>query len=306
MNVTFYLPRPAEQRTLDFLRTVGPDTHPGHFISGEVVWVLQTFLRLKDAGADVALSFGDPVPPGLVFAHYDRFPEMLGQLEDRARTRTICLRADRSQRPEGADYSVVQNESQVSARDLFLPHWPQPGLIPRDTARGQRIEAVDMKTHPAHTMPFLSSSAFNDFLADRRLRSIYKPSRFKGISPYLHTSSDAWINYADVDIVIGVRGYESYRSKPASKLMNAWLAGVPAILGPEVGYRALRENTYDYIEVGSDAGILAAIDHLINHPAEYSRYVNQGRVRAVRHDVAYRTSEWIAVIERLKTGVPAT
>jgi hypothetical protein len=49
---------------------------------------------------------------------------------------------------------------------------------------------------------------------------------------------------------VAIRSFDgrSYDYKPATKLHNAWLAGVPAILGPESAYRAERRNERDYLE----------------------------------------------------------
>jgi hypothetical protein len=49
---------------------------------------------------------------------------------------------------------------------------------------------------------------------------------------------------------VAIRSFDgrSYDYKPATKLHNAWRAGVPAILGPESAYRAERRNERDYLE----------------------------------------------------------
>ena len=72
-----------------------------------------------------------------------------------------------------------------------------------------------------------------------------------------------WADYSDVDLVLAVRPpIGTHTDKPASKLYNAWRAGVPALLGPEPAFRELYTDTLDYVEVSTVDEALAAIDRL--------------------------------------------
>jgi hypothetical protein len=53
---------------------------------------------------------------------------------------------------------------------------------------------------------------------------------------------DRWWDYRDLDAVLAVRSASpaKLRTKPASKLVNAWHAGCPALLGPEPAFEARR------------------------------------------------------------------
>jgi hypothetical protein len=47
-----------------------------------------------------------------------------------------------------------------------------------------------------------------------------------------------WHDYSTDDLVLAVRDLTEKDAlvKPASKLVNAWIAGVPALLGPEPAF----------------------------------------------------------------------
>jgi hypothetical protein len=91
-------------------------------------------------------------------------------------------------------------------------------------------------------------------------------------------------------------------SKPAAKLVNAWAASVPAILGPEVPYRELRRSNLDFLEARSAGEALAAIDQLRHDPALYAAMVANGAAR-VRDFGADRITHYWA--EALWQTVPA-
>ena len=92
-----------------------------------------------------------------------------------------------------------------------------------------------------------------------------------------------WPDFREADLILAVRpgGRHRATNKPASKLVNAWLAGVPALLGPEVAYRDLRRSELDYFEVASVGEALAAVDRLLGDPDLYSAMVENGRARSV-------------------------
>ena len=60
-----------------------------------------------------------------------------------------------------------------------------------------------------------------------------------------------------------------YFAKPASKLVNAWHAGVPALLGPEPAYQALRMQ-FDYIEIRSPEDAIREVIRLKENPETLS------------------------------------
>src|SRR5262245_14056313 len=66
---------------------------------------------------------------------------------------------------------------------------------------------------------------------------------------------ERWHDYSNIDAIVAVRPLVNHQHvadssdrKPASKLCKAWLAGVPAILSPEVTFQDIRRSELDYLE----------------------------------------------------------
>lgn len=74
----------------------------------------------------------------------------------------------------------------------------------------------------------MKTGAFQDALRQRGVRFV---NRFQG----------EWHDYQHVDAVLAIRDCPPVvlATKPASKLINAWKAGVPALLGPGTGLQGI-------------------------------------------------------------------
>ena len=94
--------------------------------------------------------------------------------------------------------------------------------------------------------------------------------------------SEEWHDFRETDAVVAIRSFDQdlHHIKPASKLVNAWHAHVPAILGRESAYRALRQSSVDYIEASSFVEAKAAIEMLKRDPGPRCSMAENGRRRA--------------------------
>lgn len=89
-------------------------------------------------------------------------------------------------------------------------------------------------------------------------------------------------------------------TKPASKLINAWKAGVPALLGPEPAYRELRTSPLDFLEAASAEAVLDSIDRLQQESVLYRRMTEHGAKRAQAFDVNMLTQKWLSLLEEAR------
>lgn len=247
-------------------------------------WLLQTYLHLQRAGHDVVL----PEPEGLTEFHR--------QYERRHRSLfVLTLRADifgfRS--PLG-DGDITRNGRFADERrTFFVPHWPQPGLLTRDPARGNRIEHIVFKGGYENLHADYRSEEWMSFLDRRDLQFSIASAETEGAVPN-------WHDYRTADLTLAVRPPSSdgglRYEKPASKLVNAWHAGGPSLLGKEYAYRELRKSDLDYVAVDALDDTVTAIDRLLDDSDRYQRIIENGQNRAQEFTAARITERWAEIL----------
>jgi hypothetical protein len=293
LRATFYLP---SENDLERLRRLDPDRDAAVFNRGQRVWILQTYLRLARAGHPVELANEPPRDDILVF-HANQAESLLRHWWRLGDCLLVAARADHSE-SHLADFEVLQNRVwEDGVRRFFVPMWPQPGLAPRDPARGTRIERVAFKGFRASLHPAISAQSLREELLRRGIELVIDAVDYRGAAT--DGSSLRWADYSDVDLVVAIRPPTgSHTDKPAAKLYNAWRAGVPALLGPEPAYRELYTDPLDYIEVSSAIEVLAAIDRLRDEPDLYRRMVERARERAVEFSPEVVLERWVDILWR--------
>jgi hypothetical protein len=269
---------------LDRLTEQDINLQPTRFVTGVTNWVLQTYLHVRDKlhDAGVATSISETIRPHCVnVVHRDR----LNGLSRAAKHATIVgARADRPPF-ELADFEVLQNDVQLlEAHQFYIPFWPQPGLIGRDATRGREIRNVAYMGNTGTTSPWLQSPAFSEAL--HRM----------GIS--FEIRKKRWSDYSDVDLVIGHRGEAPCMlvHKPASKLINAWLAGSPALLGDEPAYLSIRRGPLDYVSINSADDVLEAVRRFRQDPGLYDQFIKNGFERSRAFTVTETTERWLRLL----------
>src|SRR4051812_31588317 len=286
--VTFFLD--ADDAAIAAWRTLQPDALPARLLLGEDFWIVLTYCRLRDAGLPVTLQNRVPADGIVVFYAGDK-RAVRAQLRSDHRALLAAVRSDRH--PVGfADCEIVQNASSADGRRaLHVPHWPQPGLVPRDPSRGAAIRTVLFPGTPQNLDAGFAAAPWQAFLRAHAIE--LRCSYGAGAAPS-HAPND----YRDVDVLLAVRpaAMGLVRNKPAWKLFNAWLAGVPAILGAESGYRELRESALDYLEAASPDAALQALQRLIGEPSLFEAMVANGRRRGAAFTNDATLARWRALL----------
>ena len=231
--IYFYLP---QKDWLDDMPEQ-PDVYTEIYGQGIYIWTLQTYLYLKADGFPCNLV-GTIPDEGIVIAHRDSFPY---ELRPTPKVLMVCIKPDRNPHPY-AQLQVVQNSQDAKKlkNSYYISHWRQPGLIPRHPERGDRFENIGYFGISFNLAPELKAASWSKQLEELGLNWEIIPK-------------NRWHDYSSIDAVVAVRNFQKqdYTQKPASKLYNAWHAGVPAILGKESAFQAERKNEFDYFEVGS-------------------------------------------------------
>ncbi len=277
----YFVTRQIRERWADLAGVPPESIDAERFRSGIDVWIVQTYLELRGHAAEAGLDLR--ITP--------RFPRDLPAIAHRDDLRVSArydrsyladTRADRAASPV-ATWHVVQSPVQIAERSVLIPLWPQPGLVARDAAR-TGMSTLGFFGRSGSVPGFFRDPAFLAALAQR------------GITYRL--SERDWRDYSATDVCVALR-YDpaiGASAKPFSKLVNAWFAEVPALLGPEPAFRWLRRSELDYLEVNSARDILAALDRLRATPGLYEAMVANGIARRTAFTRAAIGAQWIAFL----------
>lgn len=253
--------------------------------TNEDCWIVMTYLHLKRKQLNVSIS--DKFIPGqiCVVSSLD-----LGISDRTFNSFIVGCRGD-GFKPPLCDFTVVQNKICVgSETDIFIPIWPQPGLIPRLKERGSTIENIVFKGDEINLYESFRSPEFK-----RQLEKIGVKLRINGLA---ENEPVMWHDYSTDDLVLAVRDVTEKDGlvKPASKLVNAWIAGVPALLGPEPAFREQRQSDLDYIEVTTPQAVFEAIKLLKSRPELYQQIIANSHKRAEDFTTEKMIERWYQLL----------
>ncbi len=252
--------------------------------SNLTTWIIGTYSHIRQAG--IACEIVDTLPrQGIVIADRDTLGNHYPYL---GKVMLICAKADREFHPSAYTH-VVQNSADLQNRQnslwrpYYIPHWLQPGLIGRSVARGTLVENIAFIGTRSNLAKEFYDEKWTRALAE--LGCVWQPL----------FSPAAWADYSDIDAVVAVRSFDgqTYAHKPASKLVNCWRAGVPAILAPESAFLSIQKSALDFQAVSSIEEAIAAVKQLKEDPALYLSIVNNGWERAQEFSDEKITEHWV-------------
>jgi hypothetical protein len=192
----------------------------------------------------------------------------------------VAIRADRPP-VHAADWVIDQNPLHPTPAHRYLPFWPVPGLSKRDAGRGTDIRHLCHVGRDGAAPKWFHDPNFHAALGEL------------GVSFEVRTQR--WYDYSDIDVALGYR-HEAptmLAYKPASKLINAWLGEVPALLGPEPAYQNLRCSPLDYLPVDSARDVLTQVKYLQTHPEVYRAMVANGTERGAEFSTDAIRKKWL-------------
>jgi hypothetical protein len=257
---------------------------PHRFVGGRNSWIAQSYLRLRDAieARGWTVTAGPGFPPGAIcIAHRDDVNRFTSAAHA---SYLVVVRADRAP-VEACDVAIVQNGLACERHERFVPLWPQPGLLARDPRRGERVERLAYHGRTSSVPAWFDDPGFHRLLARRGVE--------------MDAKGRDWEDYRAVDLALATRsdGRRILADKPATKLYNAWLAGVPMLASPEPAYCELRRAALDFITVRGPGDVLAAIDLLRANPRLYRAMADNGRERGAAFDVEATRERWMRLLE---------
>jgi hypothetical protein len=193
----------------------------------------------------------------------------------------ISIRADFRPFPYG-QFEVVQNERYATGRRIYMPLFPQPGLIPRDENRDQVVNIC----YSGRMQNCIDADRLESDLSQIGCRFVFK-------------SEGLWQDMSDVDVLLGIRTFskEPHHSKPPTKLFNAWLSGIPFIGGYDSAYEQVGHPGVNYLRVSSYSELIDMIVRLKADSALYSRLVEAGKTVGERYTPDQITDMWLGFFQ---------
>ncbi len=278
LKITFYLPNYGQLEKLD---TIDPYSSWQEMPRGEGFWILQTYCFLKHFGLDVKISSTLPSEGVLVFHRRNKSVLFNEKHRDLNKLILVGCRGDLHDM-HVPDFELLQNSYFADYNRRFpMPHWPMPGIVPREKSRGNTIKRIAFKGFSAQLHPDFKTQEWLSFLESLGIEWVQNDVAFthEGGSQF---DNSVWADYSDIDLIIAVRPErnELHTNKPALKLYNAWHAGVPAILGNEYAYREIGIDGEDYIEANCLEDAKTAISRLIEEPKKYRAMIERGKMKA--------------------------
>jgi hypothetical protein len=255
--------------------------NPWRLGTNESSWVVSTYLRLAALGLNVRM-----VDRLVHDAVNICTAEEVIYMPSSHRAFIVAVQGDRANLGWG-DYTLVQNPLHaLRPHTCLLDLWPQPGLLARDSARGDSICRVGYLGYSENLATSFRSEVFRAQLASL------------GVDWIIREKPTEWHDYSDLDLCLAVRGTSRawIRNKPATKLFHAWITGCPALLGNEPAYRYWGNPGRDYVEVNSPAEAIEAVQMLQRHPTIYRSIREHGHRKAPDHDEDAVIQQWIGVL----------
>jgi hypothetical protein len=242
---------------------------------------------------------------GIVIVHHNALRFHRQPLSPSSKLLFIYIKAESTRSPY-AQIQVVQNPEEANPQksSYYLPHWSQPGLVPRSEQRGDCLINIAYFGHDANLASELKSPDWQIQLENMGLR--WLPIINRNSWHNFETIDNRWNDYSQIDAILAVRSFQSgksYFNKPATKLYSAWLAGVPALLGPESAYRYEGEKGLNYLEVNSVRESIAALELLQNNFSLRNNLIKNGTLRGKEFQPDKIRQKWQDFL--LEVAVPA-
>lgn len=257
-------------------------------VNGIDCWIVQTGLLLKKYSNYNIKFVSSGISGEICVYHYNYAHVKYGV----HKSYSVVVRADRP--PVNlADISIEQNPSiKITKSVKYIPHWPQPGIISRDSSRKNHVHKVAYVGSSQYIPSYIKNDKFLEHLSKKNIDFIYMVD-------------GNWLNYKDVDVLIAVRDVPEsvLATKPASKLVNSWIAGVPIILGSESAYRAIRQSDFDYLEANNLEELLLCIDMLASNSDLYVKILKNAETRRKEYALANVVKIWIDFFESINKDI---
>ena len=264
--------------SFDALMARDPAALHAFSLNGDLLWTVQTWCRLREAGYGGIELAVQPAPGRINMAK----SKVWSRLGRPAECFAVSIQADYP-RVLWAQFHIQQNRDLVEADGAYQTLWPQAAIVPRDRERPVRRVGFLGKLDGNLA---LNEAEWTRLLAERGLEFVARPA-------------DQWNDFSDIDIALGIRDFSHRRHshKPPNKLLNAWIAGVPFVGGRDSAFCQVGTPGEDYLRAITLEDALLALEHLRDDAALYHRLVEAGGRRAKAFSTPAIVREWVRNFE---------
>ena len=268
----------VEAERFDALMKRDPAALHAFSLNGDLLWTVQTWCRLREAGYG-GIELATRPAPGRINIAKSKVWSRLGR---RADCFAVSIQADYP-RVLWAQFHLQQNRDLVGADSAYQTLWPQAAIVPRDP--GRPVRRVGFLGKRDGNLA-LSEQEWTRLLAERGLQFVTRPA-------------ERWNDFSDIDIALGIRDFSHRRHshKPPNKLLNAWIAGVPFVGGRDSAFCQVGTPGKDYLRAVTVEEALLALQHLRDDAALYQRLVEEGRRKAAAFSTPAIVREWVRNLE---------
>ncbi|MBM3856887.1 MAG: glycosyltransferase family 1 protein [Verrucomicrobia bacterium] len=290
MNISFYLPEkyfPSEKWLQAWQEHRPLPLEESGKAAAVHCWIYQTWTLLREAGIETSLVKELPTR-GVVLALSGTLDSSLRSNHHASDFFLVDIVADGLPHP-AAHLHIVQNNAHAQRlpNSCFIPLWPQAALIPRQKSRATLFERVAFFGDPKNLAEEFFSFSWQQHLQEK-LSLEFEIRR-----------ADRWHDYSDVDAVVAIRDFSRSRQlhKPATKLYNAWLAGVPFIGGHDSAYQTDGQPGVDYLVASSPKQVLEHLRRLKEDFDFRSRLIQNGSESVKKFNQRATLERWKILIQ---------
>jgi len=248
-----------------------------------LLWTLRTYMELNGL---YTCNLTDTIPDSGIAIFFRGSIELAAK--PNKKQFWVCIVADGVWHPY-SQVNLFQNYQQHSKypHSYFMRHWHQLNII-KSNSGNLRPKNICYFGDELNLAPELRTDDWKDFL---------KLNGFTFIIP----DYSKWNDYADIDIVIGIRSFSSddFLNKPSSKLINAWRAETVFIGGNDSAFEYERQTEFDYIKVVSYSGLKEILLKLKQDESLYHTYKSRAAVCGERFPDKLFTEQWVKVIDEV-------
>lgn len=305
--IHFWCPDPIAQGVDSW----NPDAEPQRFASAVGHGLFELFVRLRAAGACVELGDTPSREPHLVVASaallWRSRSAAAGALRAvaGARDRFVLIRGDVPlwwHLPIKPVVEVMPNRLvSRAANQLWLAPLPQRGMLRRAGGPVERIRTVGLKCNPENLPPELREPALGDALRTLGVElRLDVPTRTDG-------SDQHWHDFSEIDAVLCTRSGPAHDllRKPATKLINSWVAGCIPIATPEPSYAELATDGEDVCFVDALAELPGLLERVNSSAARLDRLDRGIAARRAEFEPQRVLGRWRQMLEEAADTAPA-